>query len=305
MTDGPFKCKQMKILVDHPILGEVTVGYVQVLSMELAKKGGVEVYYKNKGHQKGLGKAIFRVKRWFMTDTDKDLFFDMYNDDINFSLIGEINKGWFINPYIKLKYCEIYKWIPVTGIANDVIAEEIIGESSDWEFSEGQEAAPCHCEGEQITNGGFELGDFTGWTTPNGDPPCECCTSSECSVVDYEAGAHSGTHYAWLQASLCDENCCCICQEFGGEGIGVSYVTEFSMWLWCDCSDGAGSPHHLNVKVYYTDDTSQLIQVVAPWNTWTKYDLTAQLQAGKCIRKICIYPDYSCSYRLDDVTLTC
>lgn len=137
---GPFKCKVMRIVVTHPVLGDVTVGYVQVLNMELSKKGGVEVYYKSKGHQKGLGKATFRVRRWFMSDADKDLFFDMYNDDVAFSLIGELNlEGWGSKPYIKLTNCEIYKWIPITGVANDIIGEEIIGESSDWEFSEGSE----------------------------------------------------------------------------------------------------------------------------------------------------------------------
>jgi len=139
---GPFKCKVMKIIVTHPVLGDVTVGYVQVLNMELGKKGGVEVYYKGKGHQKGLRKAVFRVRRWFMSDADKDLFFDMFNDDVPFSLIGQVKmEGWTVYPYIKLTDCEIYKWIPVTGTANDVIAEEIIGESSDWEFSEGEEHA--------------------------------------------------------------------------------------------------------------------------------------------------------------------
>lgn len=135
---GPFKCKRMRVIVNHPVLGAVTVGVVEGLSIELIKEGGLEYYYNSEvgAHAKGTRHATFTIRRWFWTDLtalgteDKDLLFDMFNDDHVFNLVGDLKDD--INARITLSACQIYRWRPVTGTANDIIAEEAIGEAVDW-----------------------------------------------------------------------------------------------------------------------------------------------------------------------------
>jgi len=136
---GPFKCKRMRIVVQHPTLGQVTIGVVEGLSIETIKEGGIEFYYDLEigAHAKGTRHATFTIRRWFMTDLsgseDKDLLFDMFNDDISFNLISDLPQDYPSNiAQIILSACQIYRWRPVTGTANDIIAEEAIGEALDW-----------------------------------------------------------------------------------------------------------------------------------------------------------------------------
>lgn len=136
---GPFKCKRMRVIVNHPVLGAVTVGVVEGLSIELIKEGGLEYYYDSEtgAHAKGTRHATFTIRRWFMTDLsgseDKDLLFDMFNDDVTFNLVGDLAQDFPTGKSkITLSGCQIYRWRPVTGTANDIIAEEAIGEAVDW-----------------------------------------------------------------------------------------------------------------------------------------------------------------------------
>jgi len=129
----------MRVQVNHPVLGQVTVGVVEGLSIEMIKEGGIEFYYDSEtgAHAKGTRHATFTIRRWFMTDLtgseDKDLLFDMFNDDVVFNLIGDLPQDYPTGKgKITLSACQIYRWRPVTGTANDIIAEEAVGEAVDW-----------------------------------------------------------------------------------------------------------------------------------------------------------------------------
>lgn len=111
------------------------VGVVEGMSIELIKEGGVEFYYDSETgkHAKGTRHATFSVRRWYKTDTDTDLLYDLFNDDIPFSLTGQLSNVSLST--IGLSNCEIYRYRLVTGTANDIVAEEASGEAVDWNLT--------------------------------------------------------------------------------------------------------------------------------------------------------------------------
>lgn len=123
----------MEIKIVHPTLGEVTVGVVEGMTIELLKEGGVEYIYGSQTGKMAIGTkhATFTVRRWYYTDTDKDLLFDIFNDESYFALYGTITGQ--NNSRIFLSNCKGLRWRPVTGTANDTIAEELIGEAESWD----------------------------------------------------------------------------------------------------------------------------------------------------------------------------
>lgn len=127
---GPFKAKRMRVTVAGTI-----VGVVEGMSIELIKEGGVEFYYDSETgkHAKGTRHATFSVRRWYKTDTDTDLLYDLFNDDIPFSLTGQLSNVSLST--IGLSNCEIYRYRLVTGTANDIVAEEASGEAVDWNLT--------------------------------------------------------------------------------------------------------------------------------------------------------------------------
>jgi hypothetical protein len=141
----------------------------------------------------------------------------------------------------------------------------------------------------QITNGDFELGDFTGWILTGG------CIY-ECTIIG--DGAHSGTYKAWIGYNGCSNCSCEISQTLVNE-TPVEQVLEFSMWVTCHCSGGT---RNIYVLVTYTDESTTLIENETTWDEWEKVDMTANLASGKTIKSIAIYTS-RCSYSLDDVSL--
>lgn len=124
---GPFKCTVMLL----KIFGN-TVGVVEGASIELEIEGGIEhTYGAREGHHAAGGKrATFSLRRWFMSDTDTDLLYDLFNDEIPFTLSGEIDGQ--AGSTIELSNCKIYRWRPVMGGPNDIVAEEASGEAVSW-----------------------------------------------------------------------------------------------------------------------------------------------------------------------------
>lgn len=136
----------MRVIVNHPTLGAVTVGVVEGLSIETIKEGGIEFFYDSEigAHAKGTRHATFTIRRWFMTDLrsgaplgsspyDKDLLWDIFNDDVVFNLVADLPQDYPSGiARLTLSACQIYRWRPVTGTANDIIAEEAVGEALDW-----------------------------------------------------------------------------------------------------------------------------------------------------------------------------
>jgi len=132
MVSQPYKAKSLLISIVHPTLGTVALGVVEALNVELIKEGGVEFYYGSATgqHAKGTRHATFTIRRWFMADQDTDLLYDLFNDDTVFHLYEEING--VANSKVYLSACQIYRWRPVSGSANDIVAEEGVGEALDW-----------------------------------------------------------------------------------------------------------------------------------------------------------------------------
>jgi len=131
---NPFKAKRLRVTV-----AGVTVGVVEGLSIELIKEGGVEFYYDSGTgkHAKGTRHATFSIRRWFKTDAalTHALLYDLFNDDIPFSLQGQLvgSTGALVTgSIVHLSDCEIYRFRLVTGTANDIVAEEASGEAVDW-----------------------------------------------------------------------------------------------------------------------------------------------------------------------------
>lgn len=109
---------------------EITLSVVDGISIELLYEGGMEFLFGQDTGEVGLGPkhATFTIRRWFYDDTDKDLLFDLFNGKISFDLKGNVAT----NAVIRIRRCKGLRWRPVTGTANDTVAEELIGEAEDW-----------------------------------------------------------------------------------------------------------------------------------------------------------------------------
>lgn len=130
----PFKAKRMLVVVNNQ-----TVGVVEGLSIELIREGGVEPHYCSESgkHAIGTKHATFSIRRWMYLDTHKKLLFDLFNDqtqfNLEFGLCDMAESPDFVSgTRIILSDCVGYRWRPITGAANDIVAEELIGEATDW-----------------------------------------------------------------------------------------------------------------------------------------------------------------------------
>lgn len=126
MTD-PYKCKDLVLKVDG-----VALGVVESASMELSHEGGTEPHYNSEEevHAIGTKKATFTIRRWYGVDSDPDLLFDLFDNKTAFELSEEIDG--VSSTQLTLSNCKIYRWRPVMGAANDIVAEEASGEAVDW-----------------------------------------------------------------------------------------------------------------------------------------------------------------------------
>jgi len=130
----PFKCKNVLLVANGNI-----VGVVEGMSIELIREGGVEPHYCSETgkHAIGTKHATFSIRRWMFIDTKKKLLFDLFNDKTQFAL--EFSRSDMANPptfvagtKLVLSDCVGYRWRPITGAANDILGEELVGEAVDW-----------------------------------------------------------------------------------------------------------------------------------------------------------------------------
>ena len=125
---GPYTCNDMLVKIDTN-----TVGVVTGMDIRLAREGASvqHVYGSDEGyHVVGGKRGTFTVARWFQTDSDLDLFFDLFHSELPFSLSGELDG--IANSQVTLSNCRAYTWRPITGDANSAVGEEITGESTTW-----------------------------------------------------------------------------------------------------------------------------------------------------------------------------
>lgn len=127
---GPYTCNDMLMQITNAVDGTVTVGVVTGSDIRLSREGaGIQhVYGSDVGHHVVGGKrGTFSLQRWFMTDTDTDLFWDVFDLELPFDLTGTIG-----GVSVTLSNCRAYTWRPITGDANSAVGEEITGESTEW-----------------------------------------------------------------------------------------------------------------------------------------------------------------------------
>jgi len=135
--------------------------------------------------------------------------------------------------------------------------------------------------GEQITNGGFETGDLTGWTVGStwaGEPPA--VTSEPVDGVY----PHSGNYMLWFHHTTGAGGY--IEQEVS---IRVACVKKFSLWKcgMCPYSPPAGS--QTRITIYYSDGTTTEVIHETSYeydHVWEEIDLRPYLESGKTITKI-------------------
>lgn len=135
-------------------------------------------------------------------------------------------------------------------------------------------------EGEQIENGGFETGDFTGWLN------YEYAIQSN--------GAHGGSYY--LRAYPAGD----VEQELAVP-IPTSCIESFTFWVYLE---GSGGEAEFTVVVTYTDDTYSIhSDIENTKDTWVQKTVTG-LTAGKTVKKIHVYGQWSANpHRIDDISL--
>jgi len=124
---GPYTCNDMLLKIDGATLDVVTG-----LDIELRYEGGLRHTYGSDTGKIVIGgkSATFRIQRWYKTASDDDLFFDLFNLKLPFSLSGEIDG--VSNSSITLSNCQALSWKPITGDANTEVGEEITGFATSW-----------------------------------------------------------------------------------------------------------------------------------------------------------------------------
>jgi hypothetical protein len=133
----PSLSKRMRVIINDGV-SDYILGVVELVDMEIFRQGGVESKYGKVGtktpnrHAVGMKRARFTVRRWYHTDSGKeDLLYDLHDNDTEFTLSEFVNnKTGFVG--IKILNCIIYSYKTLTGGANDIVGEEIIGEGLVW-----------------------------------------------------------------------------------------------------------------------------------------------------------------------------
>ena len=154
---------------------------------------------------------------------------------------------------------------------------------------------PVTCpSGEQIVNGGFETGDFTGWTRDPTDP-----NHWQVLTADARGGSSpEGSYLAQFKALATDPPGPIVCPRATG-----TLQQDFANTIPYDCFVVASvfqirtkwdtdvchpvNPAVWKVEILYTDDTSTTLDLTGdPQNAWVTHDLKAILEAGKTVKGI-------------------
>jgi len=145
----------------------------------------------------------------------------------------------------------------------------------------GAKKAVACPSGEQFVNGGFETGNFTGWTLS--DPMDWECTSA------YQGQGPSEGKYHARSVSL-EEVTATLEQDFAIP-IPVECFKDTSIFSvdtqWYQLYPPPPSLSIWQVEILYTDDTSTVLNLFADQkNVYVTHDLKALLESGKTVKGI-------------------
>jgi len=131
-----------------------------------------------------------------------------------------------------------------------------------WWFKKPAITCP---EGEQLTNGDFELGNLTGWEIIQG--------WAEAWTDNPHSGIYSGMLGEW-----------CFIRQTLATPLLVSCVLEFKFWARHESTYDSGL---ITVIAHYTDATESSADVYAPYTLeYEQFDLLFMLESGKTIEYI-------------------
>jgi len=141
--------------------------------------------------------------------------------------------------------------------------------------------------GEQMTNGDFEKGDFTGFTI-SGAPTVDTWNP------------HSGTYHCAFWSV--DDSVKQDIQSLKGYVVPVICIAAFEVWLY-----GTHCPHaDVDVIITYSDDSTTTVNFTDLDDTWHQCDILPYLDTTKSVKSIeiknaCVLGGIC----LDDVSLSC
>lgn len=141
---------------------------------------------------------------------------------------------------------------------------------------------PYYCpQNEQVVNGNFDTGDFTGWTGYQHN-----LTTQEAHSLPYSAFMYEN----WIMQTF-------------AKVIRKDCLTSAKFWA---LNLNAVNPHLHTYTIYYSDGTSDTVSFYTyDWNVWHDYDILPNIADGKFVSAILFQGDTGQPYCLDDVSLVC
>lgn len=141
---------------------------------------------------------------------------------------------------------------------------------------------------EQITNGGFEIGDFTGWTTTG-------------SAFVAEGAPHTGIYGCLLDDYPILPSIEQDILALKGYSIPVSDISSMTLWAYIDSGSG-----DFIVLITYSDASTTSIPLNTILGSYEQFNLLPYLDASKSVSKMNIsLPATGMSFKIwfDDVSL--